>query len=158
MDYIVIAGVKPYDGRYEFDPHGGDFTVREWGWIKRLAHHYPATILDGFRNADVELLTTFAVIALHRAGRIDASEAPEMFERFADVDFGSTITFEFDPDQEEADDADDAGGSPPGSSSSNGSTSGTDSTAGSESSEPDPRASGIPASATSRSDPETSPR
>jgi hypothetical protein len=45
MDTIVISGVKPYDGRYEFEL-GDELTTREWGWIKRLSGYLPSTLDD----------------------------------------------------------------------------------------------------------------
>ena len=67
MDYIVIEGVRPYDGRYEFDLEGRELTTREWGWIKRLSGYLPLTIEEGL--TDPELITVFACIALRRAGQ-----------------------------------------------------------------------------------------
>ena len=74
MDYIVIEGVPPYDGRYEFDLEGRELTTREWGWIKRHSGYLPLTIEDGF--TDPELVTVFAAIALRRAGKVEAREVP----------------------------------------------------------------------------------
>ena len=96
MDYITIEGVRPWDGRYEFDLENRELTTREWGWIKRLSGYLPLTIDEGFEGADPELFATFAAIALFRAGKVTAREVPEVFERLADAPFGSTITLEGD--------------------------------------------------------------
>jgi hypothetical protein len=110
VNYIVIEGVRPYDGRYEFDLVGSEFTTREWGWIKRLSGYLPLTLAEGFDGADPELFAVWATIALRRAGRIEAAEVPTVFERIADAPFGTTIRLEADPEDEPA--ADDAGPPP----------------------------------------------
>jgi hypothetical protein len=147
MDWVVIEGVKPYDGRYEFDLAASEPTTREWGWIKRLSGYMPATITDGFEGADPELFSVFAVIALRRAGKIEAREVQQVFERIVDAPFSSSIRLETDqPDQAVEDDA----GPPAGSSSSNGTSSGPDTRTSSDPSEtPSPSGSGTPDSDTS---------
>ena len=47
MRWITLTGFKPYDGRYEFDLDGNEFTAREWGWLKRLAGYMPMTSWTG---------------------------------------------------------------------------------------------------------------
>jgi hypothetical protein len=146
MDWVVIEGVKPYDGRYEFDLAASEPTTREWGWIKRLSGYMPATVTDGFEGADPELFSVFAVIALRRAGKIEAREVNQVFDRFADAPFATSIRLETDqPDAREGD-----AGPPVGSSSSSGTFSGP---AGRTSSDPSetssPNGSGTPDSDTS---------
>ena len=102
MDYVIIQGVKPYDGRYEFDANEQEFTTREWGWIKRLAGHSPLTASDWLRNLDPELLTVIAAIALRRAGKVDARDVPDVFDTLADAPFTSSIQFESDSTDEES--------------------------------------------------------
>jgi hypothetical protein len=96
MDWLTIEGVKPYDGRYEFDLVGNELTTREWGWIKRHSGYLPLTITDGWDGSDPELFAVFAVIALHRAGRVQTRDVAEVYERIADAPFGSTIGLESD--------------------------------------------------------------
>jgi hypothetical protein len=149
VNWILISGVKPYDGRYEFDVEASEFTSREWGFIKRLSGYLPLTIEKGFEGGDPELFAVFAAIALRRAGRIVTKDVPDVFERIADAPFGTTIQFEADQaDEEEAD----AG---PPTSSSNGSepSSGTGSRTSSETSPTTPPTSGTPDSAISESRP-----
>ena len=139
MDFIVVEGVRPWDGRYEFDLDGSPFTTREWGWIKRLANYMPLTIDQGWKGGDPELFSAFAVIALFRAGKLQPADVPDVFDRFADAPFGGTIRLETD----QVDQEDDA--SPPvlsmnGSSS----ISGPVSPGSSETSEPTQPASGTP--------------
>jgi len=134
MDYVVITGVKPYDGRYELDLEGAGFTTREWGWIKRLSGYLPLTITDGLAGGDAELFSVFATIALRRAGKIEAKDVPDVWERIADADFDSSITLDTDRTVEE----DDASSPPPPSSSGNNSSSGAGSTTSSETSTPTP--------------------
>ena len=75
MDYIVVEGVRPYDGRYEFDLAGQELTTREWGWIKRLSGYLPLTVEEGL--SDPELIVVFAVIALRRAGKVEPKDVPQ---------------------------------------------------------------------------------
>lgn len=96
MDWIVIEGVRPYDGRYEFDIAGQEFTTREWGWIKRLSGYLPLTIEQGFSDGDPELFCVFATIALRRASAIEARDVPTVFETLVDAPFGGTIKLDSD--------------------------------------------------------------
>jgi hypothetical protein len=148
MDYIVLDGVKPYDGRYELDLEQQPFTTREWGWIKRHANYLPLTVWDGFQGGDPELFAVFAVISLRRAGRIDTTEAQGMFDRLQDMPLGAVRYEAGSNPQEPADD-------PTGSSNGNNGSSGAASRTSSEQSATTPPASGIPVSATSASDPVT---
>ena len=145
MDYIVLEQVPPYDGRYEWDLEGRELTTREWGWIKRLAGYLPLNIEDGL--GDPELIAVFAAIALRRAGKVEANEVPQAFERLSDAPFdGPGSRLETDTVEEG-----DADSPPPSSSSSNGATSGPGSPTSSEPSTATPAASGTPGSATSTS-------
>ena len=149
MNIIAVTGAKPYDGRYPLDIDEQPLTTREWGWIKRNAGYVPLT-LTGEAFSDPELIMVLAVIAMRRAGRVQTEQFAEVWERFNDAPFGSTLTIE--DDTNEVDDEDDAG--PParsnsGSSSSNGASSPTTS----ESSDDPRRVTGSPRSATSESAP-----
>src|SRR5262249_35168650 len=105
MDHLVIEGLKPYDGRYEFDL-GQELTTREWGWIKRLSGYLPAN-LDEDAWSDPELVCVLALIMLNRAGKVDRAEVPELFERFQDVPTGAAFRIEVGTDDldEREDDA-----------------------------------------------------
>ena len=84
MDHLVIEGVPPYDGRYEFDLRDQPFTVREWGWIKSHSGYLPLTLVRrAAHGSDAELMAVFAIIALVRAGKVDRDEVPQVWERFA---------------------------------------------------------------------------
>jgi hypothetical protein len=144
MDWIVIDGVQPWDGRYEFDLDRQPFTTREWGWIRRTTGYMPLTVEEGLRGADPELFTVWAVIALRRAGRINAEEVTGTYERLLDAPFGAAITFEGGTEA----DAGPPPGGPGEGSSSNGATSGPGSSTSSETSEP---SAGTHGSATSES-------
>ena len=152
MDYIVLEGVKPYDGRYEFDLDL-DFTTREWGWIKRLSGYMPLTIGPGLDGRDPELFAVFAAIAMVRAGKIEKQEVPEVFERLSDAPFGTTVQFEGEPVEEE-----DEASPPPTSSNGSPVSSGLVSPTSSGISGSSPSAPGSPPSATSESSPTTSGR
>ncbi len=141
-DQIVVSGVRPYDGRYPFDLENQELTTREWGWIKRLAGYLPLTVEEGL--SDPELIVVFACIALHRAGKVVSRDVPDTFEQLSDAPFGSAITMETEPVDEEGKESD----PPPSgqSSNSNSGTSGPASTS-SETSAETPVDSGIPGSA-----------
>jgi len=146
MNWITIVGVRPYDGRYEFDLGNQELTTREWGWIKRHTGYLPLTLEEEFRGSDPELYAIFAVIAIRRAGKIDQGEVPALFERICDAPFGATIRMEFDDDVEE----EDADSPPPESSTGNAASSGDESTTTSVISPGPPNGSGSPGSDISR--------
>ena len=147
-NWITLTGVKPYDGRYELDLDSSPLTMREWGWIKRNTGYLPAT-LTGEAFTDPELITMLAIIAIHRAGTHHRQRrCAELWDRFADVPFGSTITLEADPDEDDA-------GPPAPKKTGSPSTSGASSPTGSETSDDPRRATGSPRSATSESAPPT---
>lgn len=148
MPAIILTGVQPYDGRYPLQLEGDLFTIHEWGWIKRFAGYLPATVWDGFDGGDPELMATFAVIALHRAGRITSRDAPDVFAQIGHGQLGAQLQIEADPGDAEAED--DA--SPPRSSlNGSGTTSGPDSPTSSASPAASPSAIGMRDSATSES-------
>jgi hypothetical protein len=141
MDYIVVTGVRPYDGRYEFDLEGQELTTREWGWIKRLSGYLPVTVEEGL--SDPELIVVFAVIALRRSGKVDARDVPDVFERLSDAPFGAAITMETEKAEKPESDV----GPPELSSTLSVDTSGREST-NSETSQETPDGSGNPQSDT----------
>lgn len=151
MDWLVIEGVRPWDGRYEWDPFGErPLTYREWEWITRYSGYMPLTIDDGYRGGDPRLYRVFAIVALYRAGKIDESVAGDVHDRFADEAFGKTIRLELGQEAE----AEEADAGPPSSrpdSKLNGSGDSSSATLGR--SEHPPTSSGTPASATSESAP-----
>lgn len=149
---IVLSGVRPYDGTYSLD-FADDLTTREFGWIKRLSGYLPLQLEDAVEGGDPEFVCVLAAIALHRAGRVDAREVPQLFERLVDAPFGSTIRVNLD----ETVDEDEGDADPPENSNGSGSISGPDSPTSSETSQPViPHVSGTRDSATSASDRSTS--
>jgi hypothetical protein len=140
VDYIVLSGVQPWDGRYELDL-GEEFTTREWGWIKRHAGYLPLTLTDEAMS-DPELACVLAVIVLHRAGKVERQRVPDVFERLVDAPFGATVTIEVGEEEETEDDA----GPPPSSSSSNLNGSGDSSRTSLETLPATPGSSGTPGS------------
>jgi hypothetical protein len=148
-DWITITGVKPYDGRYELDLRDRPLTTREWGWIKKHAGYLPLTLeTDSF--TDPEFVIVQAVIAVHRAGRVDAADVPNLVERFQDVDPFAAITYEAGTDETEDGDA---AGPPQPSSDMRRSTNGDSSITGSGSLDDPLKPTGHPASDISVSDP-----
>lgn len=152
MDYLVIQGRTVYDGRYEFDTEGREFSVREWGWIKRHAGYLPGNVTEGYSGADPELFCVFAVIALVRAKRIGTADVPRAMEVLLDAPASLTIRLESD-DEELQEEEEVLPPSPSPSSSENGRFSGDDSRTNSETSDETPPATGTPDLATSESRP-----
>jgi len=140
-DFVVVEGLKPWDGRYPLGVADDPLTTREWGWIKRLTGYLPAD----FTVDDPEVICVLAVIAMHRAGRVTAAEVPATFERIVDAPFGPTIRLEV---TDEAGDADDPP-HPAGVTGSNTSSSGNGSPTSSETSDAGRSPTGTPASASS---------
>jgi hypothetical protein len=138
VDYIVLTGMKPYDGRYELNL-GEEFTTREWGWIKRHAGYLPLTLTDEAMT-DPELACVLAVIVLHRAGRVERQEVPAVFDKLVDAPFGAAIKIEVGEDEQAEGDA----GPPASSSNGSDSFSGGSGRTSLETSPPTPPASGIP--------------
>jgi hypothetical protein len=148
-DWITITGVKPYDGRYELDIASQPLTTREWGWVKRHAGYLPLALeADSF--SDPEFVIVQAAIAIHRAGRVDTNDVPNLIERFQDVDPFAAITYEAGVEDGDAD------GPPQPSSDTRRSTNGDSSPTGSETSDGNPSRTGSRASDTSLSDHATS--
>jgi hypothetical protein len=144
MDWIVLDNVKPYNGRYPFDifDDGTELTTREWGWIKKFSGYLPLTVSAGYRGGDAELFATFALVALHRAGKVAPPDLQACYDRISDAPFGTTITIEENPVEADAD-------PPPEQTAARPSSSGGGSTTSSESSTSPRNGSGTPASATS---------
>jgi hypothetical protein len=153
MDYLIIEGVPPYDGRYPLDLEEQEFTTREWGWIKRLSNYLPLTAADGFNGNDPELMCALAAILMRRTGRIDTRDVPGVFERLADAPFTATLKWET---ERTADAAEDETADPTGSSNGNTSSSGPASMTSSETSADQPSPTGTPDLVISGSDPPTS--
>lgn len=151
-DHVVIEGFRPYDGRYPLDLVAEPFTIREWGWIKRLSEYLPTTAGDGFNGSDPELLGVIAVIVLHRAGMVTREDVPAVYDRLADLPHRTTLHWEFGTSPGGDDDDDD----PTASSKESLSFSGDDSIPNSESLADPPRPIGTPGLDSSTSDPTTS--
>ena len=151
MDYVVIDGVPPYDGRWEFDMEKEMLDTHALGWIRRVTGFYPVEIPDALSKGDAELITMLAVCALVRAGEVpgNLNDVRQVYDRIASLPFGDVVSMDNDDDDEG-----DAG--PPSSSSSvNGASSGAGSTTSSETSAPTLQPSGMPASGSSVSGPPT---
>lgn len=158
MDWLVIEGVSPYDGRYPFDVgDDAELTRREWQWIKRLSGYMPLTIEEGLQGGDPDLFTVFALIALRRAGKIETADVQAVFERFLDTAAGTTIRLEPGTAAAESEE-NDAVDPPAGSSTGNDASSGDGSTTSSATSPGRPNHVGIPGSATSTLPPARSGR
>ena len=153
MDYVVIDGVPPYDGRWEFDMEKEMLDTHALGWIRRVTGFYPVEIPDALSKGDAELITMLAVCALVRAGEVpgNLNDVRQVYDRIASVPFGDVVSMANDDE-----DADEGDAGPPSSSSSvNGASSGAGSTTSSETSAPTLQPSGMPASGSSVSGPPT---
>ena len=145
MDFIVVDGMPPYDGRYEWDALDTGFTTREWGWIKRISGYLPDTLADGWGNGDTEVTLLFAVIAMRRAGKISAADVPAVFEKLSDAPPQSILRWEHEGVE---DDAGPPAQPSPARSNGSDSSSGNDSPTSSERSVSAPKPTGTPASDT----------
>lgn len=94
-----IINVKPYQGEYPLDLEE-PFSTLEWRWIKQISGYLPLTLRGGMAGRDPDLILAWAVIAMYRAGRIEASEALRVADNLAVAPLdGATI--QFVPDEEE---------------------------------------------------------
>ena len=155
MKSIVVNGIPPYDGRYQLYTTD-EFNRREWGWMKRLAEYLPVDFMDVEQRGlgDPEFLSVVLIVALHRAGKIETAEVPQVWERLADYNMFECLVIHTDeePEAEEL--------PPTSETSSNGSpvSSGLVSPTSSGISGSSPSAPGSPPSASSESSPTTSGR
>lgn len=142
--YIVVKGLRPYDGRYELD---WNFTTRQYGWIKRYSDNTADEMISKIEGgkADAELITVWGLIALHQNGKVEDRDVPEVWERLLDAPFGTAITLDPEGDAEEGDEE----GPPQPSSGLSADTSGPGSSKSSETSENNQNGSGTPELATS---------
>ena len=149
MDKILIEGVPPYDGRYDFDVFADSTGLRgyELSWIKRFSG-YLVVEIDRRAFGDHELIIVFALICLCRAGKVSEEEAEQVFDRFQHAEFEGRIQLELGKQEQEAD-----AGPPPSRSSENGATSGPGSSPSSETSDAIPTTGGTTVSASSESAP-----
>ncbi len=95
--FIIKTGL--YKGEYELDD--SEFTTLEWSWIKKFSGYLPLTAEEGFKGADPELYVALAVVAMHRAGRVEKGEAKVVYDRLADLPFGEGLTFKPGEDEPE---------------------------------------------------------
>jgi hypothetical protein len=70
---LVLNGVAPYDGEYEFDV--SYFTMRELNIIKRTSGVRAGELEEALAASDSDLVVALAVIALERAGVKGAEDA-----------------------------------------------------------------------------------
>lgn len=85
MDWFVIEGAPPWDGRYDLDAEQAPLTIREWQWVRTHSGYLPLTAVDGFAGHDPSLFAVLALIAMRRTGRIQTDELDDMYTRFLDL-------------------------------------------------------------------------
>lgn len=83
-DTIVVKGVRQYEGEYVFDLADEPLTTLEWRWIKKISGYLPLTIEDGWVGLDPDLILSFGIIAMRRAGKIDKDRALVVAEQLED--------------------------------------------------------------------------
>lgn len=72
MDKIVISGVPPWDGEYEFD---GNLKNRELHRIKKITGIRAGELVEALAAGDTDVLVALAVIVLERDGKsVDADD------------------------------------------------------------------------------------
>lgn len=89
MDKIAV-NIKPYVGEYPFDIAEEPLTTLEWRWVKRISGYLPMTVDEGLAGGDPDLFCAFAVIALVRAGKVDARDVLAVADRLAAAPFDGT--------------------------------------------------------------------
>lgn len=106
MPNIGIKDVSVlYDGEYELDLDIA-FSTNEWRWIKQVAGYAPMSIQTGLEDGDPSLFCALAVIAMHRAGKINREQVLQAAEVLADAPFdGSTITILAGDEDEEGEES-----------------------------------------------------
>lgn len=87
---LQVAGIRRYDGEYEFDPDR-PFNALEWRWVKKFAGYFPLTIQDGIRVGDPDVYLVLAIIAMHRSGKLDPRDADDIFEEMSYKPFEETV-------------------------------------------------------------------
>jgi hypothetical protein len=97
----IILDHPRYKGSYDFDIVDEPFTNLEWRWVKKISGYLPLTLNAGWEGRDPDLFVAFAVVALHRAGKIRPEEALQVAASFDDATFGEGITLAPDPNAEE---------------------------------------------------------
>lgn len=92
MSLIVVKGVPPWDGEYEFATDRS-FTTRELRWIKQIAGYLPTSLDAGLEGGDADLVIALVVIAMHRAGKISRDQVLEVADRMSDEPVGDDDSF-----------------------------------------------------------------
>lgn len=89
---VVIEGIAPYNGEYEFDTEKV-MTTREWRWLKQIGGYSPRTLDEAIADYEPDVVISLAVIAMCRAGKITREEVLEVAEKLIDYPYdGSYIT------------------------------------------------------------------
>ncbi len=100
----IVINVRPYNGEYEFDIEEEPLTTLEWRWVKKISGYLPMTVNEGARGDDPDLYLAFAMIALTRAGKVDARDVLQVADRLALEPFdGTAIQYVGAPVEADAD-------------------------------------------------------
>ena len=89
MSTIVIEGIPPYDGEYDFDLEKRMLSGHELGWVKKIAGYKLGEIEQG--DGDAVLALVFAAIAVTRAGKARMADMQETYDKLADPPFGEMV-------------------------------------------------------------------
>ena len=66
MDKVVVNGVPPWDGEYEFD---GSLKNRELHRIKKITGIRAGELGEALVSGDTDILVALAVVAIERTGK-----------------------------------------------------------------------------------------
>ena len=99
---ITIEEVHPLiDGEYEIVL---PFKAKELNWVKRISGLRPREFAEAYEQGDYDLAVAWAVVALHRAGKIAATHPWESVEAVGlmDADAGTITVASFDAEEDDA--------------------------------------------------------
>ena len=103
----VVLDTPRWKGEFPLDLADDPLTALEWRWVKKISGYMPMTVEEGVGGLDPDLFIAFAVIALHRAGKIQKAEAIQVADVLADFPAdGSTLQVIFDAEEDEDVEAD----------------------------------------------------
>ncbi len=86
-DRIKIAGIPAFDGEYDLDIADQPLNALEWRWVKKVSGYLPFTIDDGLAGGDPDVVIALAVVAMHRAGKINRDQVLATADQLADLPF-----------------------------------------------------------------------
>ncbi len=86
-DRIKITGIAAFEGEYDLDIADQPLNALEWRWVKKVSGYLPFTIDDGLAGGDPDVVIALAVVAMHRAGKINRDQVLQTADQLADLPF-----------------------------------------------------------------------